>query len=250
MLLLHNLAAEIKAKGTTEARLSNITGIPRSRLHKLIYPTLRAEAWFDEAVLIARAVGVAGILPLIGAATLVESVGLPYPLPNDLDMLRGGVRLPLGLACNIALGLGLSDPIDLLVTPLHQEIWHMLVERNATCPWCSAPVGLTGTAHSPYCFPDKLWGARGPDVVAITVLPRLPRKNESGGTMPAKGLKALRSRMGLTQAQMAERLGTEANGYAQLERCVRPLTNGMAKRFTQASGIARELFYLDPEAAA
>lgn len=257
MIVLNNLSAELKAKGMTEARLVDVTNIEKARLHKLIYPSLRAEAWFDEAVLIARAVGVAGILPLIGAPTLAESRGLPAPLPNDLDMLRAAVRLPLGLACNIAIKLGLSDPIDLIVSPLMQQIWSVVasgervhpLSRHGRCPWCIAEI-VDGAGHLSTCLPENLLGARGAHVVEIGDPPQLPRKNAQSGTMPARGLKALRTRMGLTQAEMAGRFWIDANQYAQLERCDRPLTVGMAKRFTQASKIPRELFYVDPEAQA
>lgn len=256
VLMLYHLKSEIKAKGTTIHRLSETTGIDTARLDKIVYPTKNTEPWFDEAVLLHRALCTAGILPLIGAPSLEAVTGLPIPLPNDLDYLRADVRLPLGLACNIALQLGLTDPVELIVTPLQRQIWSVVssgerihpLSRHGRCPWCASEI-VDGAGHLSTCLAENLLGDRGLHVTGpLGSLPRPPRRNEGGGSLPAKGLKSIRERMSYTQAQMAALLGTQPNAYAQLERCERPLTLRMAKRFAQASRIDMALFYAEPSA--
>lgn len=258
MLLLTALAPMMKAKHVSKDRLAHIADIAPPRVHKLMYPTLATEPWFDEAVAIYRVLGTAGITPLIGvgAFTRHDLAGmLPMPLPNDLDMLRAGVRLPLGLACNIALQLGLRDPVDLIVPDLSRELWRIIATGERTgrlttsCPWCDQPI-VGDAGHLPTCLPNNLWGGRGAHMVASPIdhLPRPPRKGERTGSAPARGLASLRAEMRLTQKEMAARLGTDSNTYAQLERCDRPLTHAMSGRFSQAINTKRERFYIDPAA--
>jgi hypothetical protein len=246
MLLLTNLHNEMRSRAVGFRALADIIGIDHDRMRKLEYPTKhKLEPWLDETVALANALGVGSAAALYPSGHLTPST-IGRDLPTDMEAIRSGFRIPLNLAVRVVQRLGIADPGVLLQRPVDVEVWAWtLGHSEGVCPVCS----LTGGAHRDECVGDLLYGPRSPDrAPSLRAAPMPMRKGRQEGTELAKGLKPLRELMQLTQREMATRLGTDPNTLAILERCERPLTVGMAKRFSQASGIPRERFYVEPVA--
>ena len=232
----------VQSREMTRATLHAVTGLPLPRLADLI----RAdhEPYLDEAVLLQRCLGLSGVRYLMTSGNLtLSSLNLGVPLPDDLDMLRAGVRLPLSLACRVALKLGLDDPSELVVSPRHRQIWDVLSlnERGhpstvGTCPWCCAQVREEG--HLPTCLPHNLWGPRERSVAPpnLSVLPRpaAPGKSRRASGF-AKGLRREREAFGVKQQDLATVIGIRPDYLCKIENGHLTLT------VERATEIARHL---------
>lgn len=252
MLLLNNLNALRVTRDITTNQLAKLTGIDLKRLRQLEYRGHKTEPWFDEAFLIHRVLGTQGIMPLITSDYLTDKE-LGPDMAYDLEVFRSGARLPIDIACRVARQLHLSDPADLYVTQHARFMWSVLGagERGGApaghCPWCWEPTAA-GKPHALTCLPDMLWGERSK--VLVPTLPAQPKPAEKGkmrGSLPARGLKPMREKLGLSQREMGLKLGTNGNTVARIERLDFPLTRTMAEKWAKQSGINVNLFYVpDP----
>ena len=239
---LANLRRTIQSLGLTRSTLSATTGLSLTRLADLI----RAdhEPYLDEAVRLQRSLCAANVRVLMASGNLTLSeMYLGVPLPDDVDMLRAGVRLPLSLACRVALKLGLDDPSELVVSPRHRQIWDVLSlnERGhpsivGTCPWCCARVRTEG--HLPTCLPHNLWGPRSREEtpVELSALPRpaMPGKGRRASGF-AKGLRREREAFGVKQQDLATVIGIRPDYLCKIENGHLTLT------VERATEIARHL---------
>lgn len=230
MVLMLELARIRQHRDLKWATLSKVTGINWEHLKHLesLDPKRKTEAWFDEALIISRALCTGGIWPLITAGP-IKDVDLGRTLPDNLDLLmfRSGGRIKLSVACRVSRILGLADPVE-LVQPFHglaNELWRVIStnERNAApgnCRWCNQPI-VGDAGHLPTCLPDQIWGRRGEEM-APRIKALVPPERRGVGrpvSSPAWGLAAIRDQLGLTQAEMAAKLGFKASShYAQIER--------------------------------
>lgn len=230
VLTLAEMSATRQRRTLTWAQLSKSTGLDWEHLKHLESVDARrpSEPWFDEAIIIARALCTAGIYPLItnGPGHLVD-LGTPLPGAVDIDLFRSGMRIRLSVACRVARAFGLSDPIE-LVQPRAEmvaELWRIVAtgERSTApgnCPWCNeAIVGDAG--HLPTCLPNNMWGRRGREIAPHIKLSVPPERRGVGRGAAFKvwGIKAIRERLGLSQAEMAAKCGYKApNHYARVER--------------------------------
>lgn len=62
---------------------------------------------------------------------------------------------------------------------------------------------------------------------------------------PAKTLKIMRTNAGLTQSQLAAKVGIAKQNYNSLERGTRPISMMMAKKLADALGTSYTMFYKD-----
>ena len=62
---------------------------------------------------------------------------------------------------------------------------------------------------------------------------------------PAKSLKIMRTNAGLTQKQLADKIGIAKQNYNSLERGSRPISMMMAKKLADALGTSYTMFYED-----
>ena len=60
---------------------------------------------------------------------------------------------------------------------------------------------------------------------------------------PAKALKIMRTNAGLTQKQLADKIGIAKQNYNSLERGSRPISMMMAKKLADALGTSYTMFY-------
>ena len=60
---------------------------------------------------------------------------------------------------------------------------------------------------------------------------------------PAKALKIMRINAGLTQKQLADKIGIAKQNYNSLERGARPISMMMAKKLADALGTSYTMFY-------
>lgn len=257
-----NLLGTVRvAKSMTRPILAAVTGIDPDYLTSI--DQRKSEPYFHEAVLIARALCVDGLLPLITLGKLTDcdmdgrpSCDLGVPLPSDMAMLRGGIPMPLSLACRITVQLGLSDPVELAQPrpETMQQIWSIVAsgERlwgiggQAGCPWCREPVSA-GAAHLPTCLPHNLYGARGrhlvaPGIITAPPLPMRPGKGRRASDF-ARNLRTLRERSGESAKDLSYRVGMLATYYSRIERLRLPLTLDKAKPLAGALGVEIALLY-------
>lgn len=229
------------------------TGIPTPRLRAIssIDPVKRAEPWLDEAALLARVLNTDGILPLVTNGN-VEELDLGWDPRDDFDVWKNGARLPLSTAFRLALRFGLADPAQLVVEPIQRQIWDVVHESERVtgkgqCPWCAASAG----EHRPTCLPHNLLGARGSDTswtMGAFPQPKAPGGTSHGGSVPGRGLKALRARLGVTQRVMADALGIDPNYLSRLERLATPLNTRVAERISGLFNVpVAELYATPPE---
>ena len=62
---------------------------------------------------------------------------------------------------------------------------------------------------------------------------------------PAKILKIMRTNVGITQSQLADKVGIAKQNYNSLERGTRPISMMMAKKLADALGTSYTMFYKD-----
>lgn len=62
---------------------------------------------------------------------------------------------------------------------------------------------------------------------------------------PAKTLKIMRTNVGITQSQLADKVGIAKQNYNSLERGTRPISMMMAKKLADALGTSYTMFYKD-----
>lgn len=244
-------------RGLTPKQLAAITTIPVKRVKVLesLNVHLAEEPWMDEARAIGRALGVEGVLPLLGAASL-DVLDLGFDLNDDLDCWRTGCRLPLAMACRLALRFGLSDPFELYHRePIYRQIWSTVAtgERTpapGTCPWCMATI-VGDAGHLDTCLPANLWGPRDQPILSLGVPPR-PRKpgRRRFGSKAAPGLQAFRESRGTTQDTFAASIGLHPNYYARLEQGRDKLTLEMADKIGALYKIDPMILYAPPAADA
>lgn len=233
-LTLDNLKPLRVARSIMRPTLAATTGIDPERLRNL---ELRAaEPWFDECVLLSRALCLDGILPLVGADT-IASLRLPVDLPDgfSLAMWKSGRRFPLTAAIDLARRFGLADPETLYTTPLQRQLWAVmqsterLGDAGGTCPWCAAAV-TTGEDHLPTCLPHNLYAVRGSDPHATDhtreLRPEDSRHRYRTRGQKAYGLKRLRETTVpyRRQKDLATVLKVAESYYARLERAEVNLT--------------------------
>lgn len=235
MLTLDLLKPARLSKDLKRAQLSTITAITEARLREL--ELRETEPWYDEALLLSRALCVDGIVPLITSGTLTDiDAGPPYPA--DLDVWRSTARLPLSVAVRVSRRFGLADPAQLHTDALTLQIWavvgsserHPAMQSRGFCPWCA--VDTLGSPHLPSCLPNNLWGpksaASAADMPAGLV--RVQRGGRRACGIPAYGLKALRLARELRQSDVAAMAGINVNHYARIERADLNLTPQVAER--------------------
>lgn len=257
--MLQKLKPMMVSRGLTAATLSNLTGITPARLKSLLHLNAMEEPFFDEAALLARALCTQGILPIMGGEGPLRGRAMGMAFPSDMGVYRSGARVPLSLACRVAVQLGLTDPLQLgrdnpLSDPLHRQIWQIMErsERSSDsglCPWCRSSIGA-GDPHLPSCLPDALWGENIP----FTLLPGVtqPLTRKSGKRMPSAigaGVKRVRTALGMTQRQFGKPAGIGESYIAQIEQRANSLTQRMAERIVAAHpGIPiAELFMPDTD---
>lgn len=253
---LHMLKTVYQHRAQTPTTLAALTDIPKARILKLANSVGQEEPWLDEAATLARTLGTRGIVPLITPSGSLTDCAMGFHLDADVDAMRAGLRLPLSLACRLAVRFGLDDPMDLVVNERQMQIWSVLEasERNPEaagwCPWCAADI-LGGEAHLRTCLPHNLWGPR--NVVDARTLGYLPRPTGSNHTRRglskiAYGVAPLRRSLHLTQPRMAEQVGMSSNYLARIEQGNTPLTLRYAERIAATFAVTVESLYGSPPA--
>lgn len=234
-------------------QLADMTAIDPDRLSEI--EKQKAEPWFDEAILLHRALCTQGITTLMTSGTLT-TCDLGPPFAQDVDVWRSGLRVPLSVAARLTLRFGLTDPAELAPTALTRQIWavvgtnerHPAMQSRGFCPWCQVDV-VCGGKHLPTCLPNNLWGSNA-DVNLTELPPGLMRTKRSGKRsygMPAHGLKVLRIMAGLTQKDVQERCGVNSNHYSRIERGDLNLTPQTADKLAALFGVDSARLYVRPE---
>ena len=70
----------------------------------------------------------------------------------------------------------------------------------------------------------------------------IPVDEVLGETAPGELLRGARGLMGLTQAQLGERIGVHKSNISEMERGLRPIGKGMAKRLARALSTHYKIF--------
>jgi len=261
ILALHSLSAIRAKSGLTKRNIADLTAaanrkhgpITIDRLRELENGPIRAEPWLDEATDLARILLLPGVVSMmwdekagVDAQAQITSgdltrFDLGHEMPDEVDMLLRGVRLPLSMACRLAVRFGLTDPTQLEQLPIHQQIWATLEanERGAApgeCPWCRAP----GGQHLPTCLPANIWSTRSTAPYATTTAPQPAKPGGRGLARMAKGLKAARKATQLTQAQVASSIGMHPNYLARIEQLKHPLSDAHAINIARILGCTVE----------
>jgi len=235
--------------GLTRRNIESITTaagrpITIDRQRELETGPIRAEPWFDEAADLSRILLLPGILPLLdeqgsasGNLTLYD---LGTPFPDEVDLFKRGVRLPLSMACRLAVKFGLDDPIHLERHPLHVQIWSTLEQGERLggppiCPWCLGEGG-----HLPTCLPDNLWSPLSTEPYATATAPRPLRPGTKGTGRLAFGLKRHRKATGITQDKLAGDVGMHPNYLARIEQLRNNLTEAHAITIARILGCTVE----------
>ena len=92
-------------------------------------------------------------------------------------------------------------------------------------------------------FPDHVRIDDDEDLVAVEDTDWY--KKAKAKITPAKALKIMRTNAGLTQKQLAEKIGIAKQNYNSLERGARPISMMMAKKLADALGTSYPMFYED-----
>ncbi len=92
-------------------------------------------------------------------------------------------------------------------------------------------------------FPDHVRIDDDEDLVAVEDTDWY--KKAKAKMTPAKALKIMRTNAGLTQKQLAEKIGIAKQNYNSLERGARPISMMMAKKLADALGTSYTMFYED-----
>jgi transcriptional regulator with XRE-family HTH domain len=254
LLTLDNLRPLRIARTLKRQHLAALADMTVERLTKIEQREL--EPWFDETILLARGVGAAGILPLLPSGDLTLSEMAGGETPHDLELWRSGRRAPLSLALRITLRFGLTDPMQLHVSPIQRQIWQMIesgdrsVEAPGWCPWCGVDrlADATGARkpHLPTCLPNNLWAPNDIPTSVEPLKPMVKRAYQQSGKI-AYGLKALRIARGLSQVQAAAGAGVVPNHYARIERGELKLMLKTANTLAAFYGVDRETLYIHPQ---
>ena len=92
-------------------------------------------------------------------------------------------------------------------------------------------------------FPDHVRIDDDEDLVAVEDTDWY--KKAKARMSPAKALKIMRTNAGLTQIQLADKIGIAKQNYNSLERGSRPISMMMAKKLADALGTSYTMFYKD-----
>ena len=92
-------------------------------------------------------------------------------------------------------------------------------------------------------FPDHVRIDDDEDLVAVEDTDWY--KKAKAKMTPAKALKIMRTNAGLTQMQLADKIGIAKQNYNSLERGARPISMMMAKKLADALGTSYTMFYED-----
>ena len=92
-------------------------------------------------------------------------------------------------------------------------------------------------------FPDHVRIDDDEDLVAVESTDWY--KKAKAKITPAKALKIMRTNAGLTQKQLADKIGIAKQNYNSLERGSRPISMMMAKKLADALGTSYTMFYKD-----
>ena len=92
-------------------------------------------------------------------------------------------------------------------------------------------------------FPDHVRIDDDEDLVAVEDTDWY--KKAKARMSPAKALKIMRTNAGLTQIQLADKIGIAKQNYTSLERGSRPISMMMAKKLADALGTSYTMFYKD-----
>ena len=92
-------------------------------------------------------------------------------------------------------------------------------------------------------FPDHVRIDDDEDLVAVEDTDWY--KKAKARMTPAKALKIMRTNAGLTQKQLADKIGIAKQNYNSLERGSRPISMMMAKKLADALGTSYTMFYED-----
>ncbi len=256
MLLLSGFRPLRIARGVKRADIALLTNIKLERLTDI---DLRAvEPWFDEALAIARTLNVSvhDLLTVEDMKTFDDDRRF-YAV--DLKFWGEGVRLPLSIALRLQSRFGLPMVEDLDQSLLVRQLWSMLEsnerhpEAPGWCPWCRADI-FGGAAHAATCLPHNLLGARallqGRVQPGTADAPLPGRKGVRVGSAKVPGLKALRERLGLTQAEIARMIEFNPNHYARVERCELPLVIPKADTLCRLFNVSRDSLFTAPDPVA
>lgn len=271
ILSLPALSAIRVRAGLTKHNIVDITAaanrpISMVRLRELENGPIRSEPWLDEAIDLARILLLPGIVPMmwdrdqslsrfeaktLGDLTLFD---LGREQPDEVDLLKRGVRLPLSMACRLAARFGLPDPIYLEQLPVHQQIWSVVEAGERTggplmCPWClGTPVAGAGTPieHLPTCLPANVWGGRSTAPYATAGMPKPLRPGSKGSARLAWGLASRRKAKGITQGQLASDVGLHPGYISRIEQARHPLTEAHATNMARLLGCSVEDLFARP----
>ena len=90
-------------------------------------------------------------------------------------------------------------------------------------------------------FPDHVRIDNDEELVAVEETDWY--KRAKARMSPAKALKIMRINAGLTQKQLADKIGIAKQNYNSLERDARPISMMMAKKLADALGTSYSMFY-------
>ena len=90
-------------------------------------------------------------------------------------------------------------------------------------------------------FPDHVRIDNDEELVAVEETDWY--KRAKARISPAKALKIMRINAGLTQKQLADKIGIAKQNYNSLERGARPISMMMAKKLADALGTSYSMFY-------
>jgi DNA-binding XRE family transcriptional regulator len=90
-------------------------------------------------------------------------------------------------------------------------------------------------------FPDHVRIDNDEELVAVEETDWY--KRAKARMSPAKALKIMRINAGLTQKQLADKIGIAKQNYNSLERGARPISMMMAKKLADALGTSYSMFY-------
>lgn len=210
----------------------------------------RHEPTYAEARTLARLLLLPGIAPLlsIGGIHAMTSV-FGEPDPFDFGHFTTSDNVPLSIACRLAVSLGLDDPIELDILPIHTQLWATISQNERAagpgeCPWCRG----SGGQHLPTCLPEAIWSPRNSSPYGTAAFPRPARPRTRGDSHMAFGLKVLRAAKCVTQSQLASDVKINANYLSRIERLESKLTQGNAEKIAARLGVPVERIFEKPGA--
>ena len=247
MLVRSNLRPLRMSRGIPRHVLAAITAIDPQRLADI--ELRKVEPWLDEATTIAAILN-ASAHDLLSPKDLVDFDLDPRFFASDIKFWQDGYRLPLSIALRLQHRYGLPSVEHLHPSPFMRQLWDIMEasERHPSapgwCPWCQAH-RAAGEPHTGDCLPHNLLGVRTPRAFDDVNGPQPARGGRRSGSARVHGLRALRERLGLTQADMASHLDYNANHYARIERSELPLPLTKADVLAKLFGVTRDEIYGD-----